>query len=279
MKQNAVGIAMLMIALSGCTGSDPAVRHRDGILRIKGSDSMVLLLQSWAAEFMSKHPDISVYTEGGGTGDGIKALIDGSIDIAAGSRPMNAEEIRNLAERYRSVGLSLLTARDALSIIVHPDNPVSQLSGDQIKKIFTGEIVSWKEVGGMDAPVTVYSREPNSGTFVFFEEHILLGKEFTPNYRTKAGAQALVHAVAGDVTGIGYTASAYVRGVKSIDIDGISAAPENVRNGTYPVSRYFYLYSVHQPEGEIKQFFDWVLSEEGQGVVKRNGYITLYDIP
>jgi phosphate transport system substrate-binding protein len=240
---------------------------------------MILLVQQWATEFMVKYPGIALYTDGGGTGDGISALIDGSADIAAGSRPMNSDEIRRLAERYQSIGVSLLTAKDALSIFVHPDNPVSQLSSDQIKKIFTGEITSWLEVGGNDMPVTVYNREPNSGTYVFLKEHLLLGSEFTPDHRTMPGSQALVRAVAQDSAGIGYSTSAYIRDVKTLAVDGIAPSLDNVQNGSYPLSRYFYLYTPFSPAGNIKTFIDWVISEEGQRTAQQSGYIPLYDLP
>lgn len=270
---------MLIVAAEGCIGPGMHEVRSSSVLRIKGSDSMALLTLRLAEAFMKDHPDISVYADGGGTGGGISAMIDGSIDIAACSRPLSSEEVQQLATRYLTLGVSIMIARDALSIIVHPSNRLTSLSSEHIEKIYLGHIDSWDEAGGDTIPIAAYSREPNSGTYVYFEEHALLGKSFGSHIRMMPGAQALVRAVAQDSGGIGYSTSAYIREVKTLSVNGIPPSTENVRNGTYPLSRYFYLYTPFSPDGTIKTFIDWVISEEGQRIVQQSGYIPLYDLP
>ncbi|MHB1051270.1 MAG: phosphate ABC transporter substrate-binding protein [Bacteroidota bacterium] len=270
---------MLVVLTAGCSGPGLLSERNPTVLRIKGSDSMALLTQRLAEAFMKVHPDISVYAEGGGTGDGISAMINGSIDIASCSRPLSSEEVQQLASQFRTLGVSVMIARDALSIIVHPSNGLTTLTYDHIEKIYTGDIVSWNDAGSTKTPIVAYSREPNSGTYVYFEEHVLLGKPFGSHIRMMPGAQALVRAVAQDSAGIGYSTSAYIQDVKTLAVDGITPSVDNVRNGTYPIARYFYLYTPFIPEGNIKIFIDWVISEEGQDIVQKSGYIPLYDLP
>ncbi len=238
---------------------------------------MLLLVQRLADQYMVTHSNASISVEGGGSGIGIQALINGSIDICATSRPLSTEEVQRLAQRYRSIGVSVLCAKDALSIVVHPSNPVQNLSMKEIKDIFTGKMTRWKEVGGSDNPITVYGRESNSGTFLYFEEHVLLGEEYSKQSLVVPGARALVNAIAQDSTAISYSTFLYTDHVKLLSVDGVALTTESVRNGTYPITRYLYFYTVHPPEGEIKKFVDWVVGREGQKIAKMNGYIPLYD--
>lgn len=275
--RNIILYCVTIFLLSGCVPHSSTVKNETKILRIKGSDSMFLLVQKWADEFMRLHKDVSLYVEGGGSRSGIKALIDGTIDICATSRPLTSEEVQMLAKEHRSIGVSIFGAKDALGIFVHQTNPVSNLSLEQLKKIFTGEIINWKEVGGYDSPITIYSREPNSGTYMYFEDHILLGEQYSSNCIVALGTKNLIESVSKDSFSIGYGTFVYANNVKLLSINGISQTTENVRNGTYPISRYLYFYTVNIPEGSQKSFLDWIVSPEGQKIVKEIGYVPLYE--
>ncbi len=269
--------ALLMLLSIGCSPHSVSVNNSPHTLRIKGSDSMLLLVQRLADQYMLQHTGISISVEGGGSVIGIEAMINGTTEICASSRPLSTEEVQRLAQRYKSIGVSILCAKDALSIVVHPSNPVSNLSINDIRKIFNGTITNWKELGGNDLPITVYSREPNSGTYLYFEEHVLLGDSYSERCLVMPGTHAIINAIIHDSTGIGYSTFAYANTVKRLSVNDVAPTPDNVRNATYPISRYLYFYTINQPEGEIKNFVDWVVGQEGQKVVKANGYIPLYD--
>lgn len=271
-----IGCALLL--LNGCSFRLGTTPNSRGEIRIKGSDSMLLLVQRLAEKYMQQHPRSSIAVEGGGSGAGITALIEGTVELCAASRPLAPNEVTQLAARYRSIGVSILCAKDALNIITHPSNPVASLTVRQLIGIFTGEITNWSQAGGNDLPVTVYGRESNSGTYLYFEDHVLLGAAYTPSVRVVPGARALVQAVANDSSAIGYSTSVYAERVHSVAVEGVAPTAENVRNGTYPVTRYLYFYSIHQPAGEVKRFLDWVVSAEGQRVAAANGYTALYSI-
>ncbi|MCK9408245.1 MAG: substrate-binding domain-containing protein, partial [Bacteroidetes bacterium] len=171
-------VILLFLLLNGCASYRNVTEEVRTILRIKGSDSMLLLVQQLADQFMVQHSGVSITVNGGGSGAGIRSLIDGSVEICATSRPLTPEEVRQLAQKYQSVGVSILVAKDALNIVVHPSNRVSDLSVRQVVDIFTGSTKWWNEIGGDDMPITVYGRETNSGTFLYFEEHVLLGAKY-----------------------------------------------------------------------------------------------------
>ncbi|MFA6439733.1 MAG: phosphate ABC transporter substrate-binding protein [Bacteriovoracaceae bacterium] len=271
-------VILLFLLLNGCASYRNVTEEVRTILRIKGSDSMLLLVQQLADQFMVQHSGVSITVNGGGSGAGIRSLIDGSVEICATSRPLTPEEVRQLAQKYQSVGVSILVAKDALNIVVHPSNRVSDLSVRQVVDIFTGSTKWWNEIGGDDMPITVYGRETNSGTFLYFEEHVLLGAKYSSECVVVPGARGMIGAVAKDSTSIGYSTSVYAGNVKSVSIDGVVPTTANILKGFYPITRYLYFYTVHQPEGTIKKFLDWVVSKEGQNVAKANGYIPLYSI-
>jgi len=259
-------------------GSGTAREQIEGTaVRIKGSDTMLLLASRWAEEFMKSHPGISVYVEGGGTERGIAALIEGDVNLCTASRTLLPSEVRSLLNKRGSLGLSILTAKDALSVYLHPDNKVRNLKLDQVRDLFTGVIRNWKEFGGEDLPVTVISRPPNSGTYLFFEEHVLMGVPYTTQAVTVPSTDAVIASVVEQLGGIGYGGLAYGDQLLHASIDGIEATKDNVRNGSYPISRYLYLFAASQLEGANKRFVDWVLSDAGQAVVEEVGFIPLWD--
>jgi phosphate transport system substrate-binding protein len=247
-------------------------------ITVKGSDTMVILAQRWAEVYMSKHQDVTVQVTGGGSGVGISALINGTTDICNSSRPMKNSEREKLKQRYNTLGVEIKVARDGLSIYVNEANGVKELSLEQIKKIYTGKITNWKDVGGNDAKIVVYGRENSSGTYVYFKDNVLNGEDFTPLMQSLPGTAAVVNAVSKDKNGIGFGGAAYAKGVRFAKVkkDNSSSAYEptetNIKSGNYPIARYLYMYTRSKPTGEMKNFIDWVLSAEGQGIVTKVGY-------
>jgi phosphate transport system substrate-binding protein len=249
-----------------------------GTVTIKGSDTMVILGQRWAEDFMKKHPDATLQVTGGGSGTGISALINGTTDVCQSSRSMSASEKEKLRDRYATTGVEIPVARDGLSVYVNAANPMTEISMDQLKLIFTGKVTNWKEVGGADSKIVIYSRENSSGTYVFFKEHVLKNADYSPRAQTMPGTAAVVNAVSKEKFGIGYGGAAYAKGIKILKVKKDDASPgilpelANVQSGTYALSRPLFFYLRNQPAGEIKSFVDWVLSAEGQGVVTKVGY-------
>lgn len=255
--------------------------QKNETITVKGSDTMVILAQRWAEIYMAKHPGVTIQVTGGGSGTGIAALINGTTDIAAASRPMKQSERDKLKQRYNTLGVEIKVAKDGLALYVNEANPVKELTLAQIKDIYMGKITNWKEVGGNDAKIILYSRENNSGTYVYFKDNVLEGEDFAPNAQNMPGTAAVVNAVSKDKNGIGYGGEAYGKGIKflnvKVDANSPAYAPtaENVKSDKYPISRYLYLYTRSRPTGAIKEYIDWILSAEGQEVVKEVGYFPI----
>jgi len=250
-------------------------------ITVKGSDTMVILSQRWAEKYMAAHPDMTIQVTGGGSGTGISALINGTTDICNASRPIKDSERDKLAERYGSRGVEIRCALDGLAVYVNQKNGVKELTLAQLKGMYTGKITNWKEVGGPDRSIILYGRENNSGTYVYFAEHVLEGEDFSPRTQTLPGTASVVNAVANDEGGIGYGGAAYAEGVSEVavrkDADSPAFRPtmENIAEGHYPISRYLYMYVRARPEGGMKQFIDWILSDEGQAIVTEVGYFPI----
>ena len=267
-----VGIA----ALAAGTGFAPAWAARG--ITVKGSDTMVILGQRWAESYMNSHPGSVIQVTGGGSGTGIAALINGTTDICQASRPMKDDEKRKLRDRYQTMGTEIPVAKDGLSIYVHESNPVKDLSIAQLRQIYTGQVTSWKALGGADAPIILYGRENNSGTYVYFKDNVLLGADYSARVQTLPGTAAVVNAVGRDPNGIGYGGAAYARGVRECAVKKDAGSPAitpnaaTVQDGSYPITRLLYFYTRTKPAGPVKQFVDWVLSAEGQKLASQVGY-------
>jgi phosphate transport system substrate-binding protein len=266
--------------LFGMLGPSPASAQARSIT-IKGSDTLVILGQRWAEVYMKKNPGSSIQVTGGGSGVGIAALINGTTDIAEASRPMKAAEKTQLQQKRGLATIELPVALDGLAVCVHEQNPVKELSLEQLKKIYTGVAKNWKELGGNDARILLYGRENSSGTYAYFKEHVLEEADYFPTTQTLPGTAAVINAVAKDVRGIGYGGIAYLKGVRAVKVKKDASSPaveptlDNVQNGVYPISRFLYWYLAGQPTGQIKQLSDWVVSAEGQSVVENVGYYPL----
>ena len=268
------------IALIAATLAAPLAAQA-GSLTIKGSDTMVLLGQRWAEQYMAKNPATSLQVTGGGSGTGISALINGTTDICQASRAMSAGEKANLRDRYNTPGVEIPVARDGLSVYVNAANSMKEINMDQLKLIFTGKITNWKELGGADAKIIVYSRENSSGTYVFFKEHVLKNADYTSRAQSMPGTAAVVNAVSKEKNAIGYGGAAYAKGIRVLPVkkDDSSAAvsPDlaHVQDGSYPLSRPLFFYTRNNPAGDIKSFIDWVLSKDGQDIVTKVGYFPI----
>ncbi len=256
-------------------------------LQIKGSDTMVNLGQAWAEAFMKRNPGLSVAVTGGGSGTGIAALIANTCDIAEISRELKPDEIQ-LARQKGIDPQQITVALDGLAVVVHPANPVSQLTLDQLAAIFSGAIGNWKDVGGADLPIVVLSREVNSGTHVYFKEHVL--RRGNPQSKTEFAASALLlpssqsiaDEVAQNSSAIGYYGMGYITAKqKVLAVARTATAPyiqptqENVVNNSYPISRPLLMVSKGKPQGLTAQFIDFVLSAEGQQIVSKLDFVPI----
>ncbi len=276
MKKNLTVIMVVLLAFSVI-----AYAASTKTITVKGSDTMVILAQRWAEEFMAKNPGISIQVTGGGSGVGISALINGTTDICNSSRPMKSSERDKLKSRYSSLGVEIKTARDGISLYVNESNPVSELTIDQIKAIYTGNITNWKDVGGSDSKIILYGRENSSGTYTYFRDVVLNGQDYANIMQSMPGTAAVVNAVVRDAKSIGFGGAAYGKGIKFVKVKKDAATPgyepteENIKSGVYPITRYLYMYTRNRPTGAIKEFIDWVLSSEGQAIVAKVGYFPL----
>ena len=241
MKTNTLKLTLAALLIAA------TVAHA-GNITVKGSDTLVILAQKWAETYMGKHSEVKIQVTGGGSGIGFAALQNQSTDLCDASRKIKAAEIANCMKAFNARPTEYQVAIDGLSVYVNNDNPLKELSMDQLQQIFTGKVKNWKEVGGPDAPITVYSRENSSGTYEFFKEHVLKGKDFAASAQTMPGTAALLQAVAKDKGGIGYGGAAYGQGAKALLVKTDDASPgvepteENVVGQKYPIWRYLYVY-------------------------------------
>lgn len=253
-----------------------------GNVTVKGSDTMVILGQKWAEVYMKSHPDTKIQVTGGGSGTGFAALQNKQTDIANASRKIRAKEREQCIKAFSKNPREYAVALDGLSVYVNAANKLESLCLEEIRDIFTGKITNWKELGGADAPIILYSRENSSGTYEFFKEHVLLGRDFAPKAQTLAGTAQVLQQVAQDPNGIGYGGAAYGSGAKHIKVaatkggEPIDPTEESVISQKYPIWRHLFVYLNPELEkGEVKLFLDWIRSDEGQKVVKEVGYYPL----
>lgn len=282
--------ALLLCAcgLSSQTNSTQSDSNDSGAyIENKGSDTLVNLALAWAEEYQIEYPEIQISVTGGGSGTGFTALINGTIDIANASREIKAEEITQ-AEESGFEPVEFAVANDAIAVIVHPDNPITQLTLEQVSQIYKGEINNWEEIGGEDRPIVRLSRETNSGTHVYFLETVIrLGDDedtsiFSADTLLLPSSEGIIAEVSDNPNAIGYDGLGYVtEEVKTVALaseaggDYILPSAETVKNETYPVSRSLYMYTRGEPEGEIKNYLDWILSAEAQEIVSELGFVPI----
>ena len=296
-RENRLGYLFILIAIIpmliiGCKKRTDQVEQT--VITVKGSDTMVNLSQKWAEEYMKLHPEVSIQVTGGGSGTGIAALLNKTTEIANASREMKSNEY----DDAKSKGIAPFTyevALDGIAVIVNPQNKVDNLTVKQVSDIFSGKTKNWKELGGADMPITLYGRENSSGTYEFFKDHVL-GKvdgkqvDYSPSTQVLQGTAALGEAVARDVKGIGYGGVGYFaerNDVKILHIKKDENSPaispsennkvnyEAIWSGDYSISRYLYCFTNGEATGKVKEFMNFIVSQEGQNVVKTMEYIPL----
>ncbi len=240
---------ILVITISfGCSVKPVEV----AIITIKGSDSMLQLTENLAEEYMKMNTGISIYVYGGGTSEGVKALIRNEIDICTASRNLKPEETKALSDYYGSVGLFYLVAKDALCVYINPHNPVKNLTSDQLKRIFECKLTNWKDLGGRDQKINTVIRNLNSGTHFYFQEHILEGNEYCTEAVIEPTTRSVIEFIENNPGAIGYGSIGYKGGIVFAKIDGIEPSEKNAQNDTYPITRYLHFYHNSITKGGCK---------------------------
>ena len=242
---------------------------------VNGSTTVLPIGQATAEAYMKKTPDVNISISGGGSGNGIKALIDKTAQIAMSSREMKKEEIE-LAKSRNVNPVEHKVAIDALTPVVHPSNPVANLTIEQLSLIYQGKIKNWKEVGGKDLQIVVISRDTSSGTYESWQEKILHKEKVTPRAQLQASSGAVVQAVSKNRYAIGYIGIGYVnKSVKALTVNGIVANDTNALKGTYPIARPLYMYTDGEPKGSAASYLNFVKGPEGQKIVKKEGFVPI----
>ncbi len=278
---------LLLAACKGPTEETGVAPQPSSLIENKGSDTLVNLALAWAETYQTLNPQVRISVTGGGSGTGIAALINGTVDIANASRPIKGEEL----ERARANGVEpveFIVARDAIAIIVNPENPVDRLTIDQLSDIYSGKINNWRQVGGEDRPIVRLSRETNSGTHVYFLEHVLRkgNKEdrtlFSTDTLLLPSSEGISAEIRQNPNAIGYDGLGYVtEDMKVVAVAVSPAGPyvfpsaETVNAKTYPIARDLYMYTPGEPQGEVARYLEWILSPEAQAIVTELGFVPI----
>jgi phosphate transport system substrate-binding protein len=278
----AVAGALAVATVSGCSNQN------ENAIKITGSDTMVNLAQAWAEGFRGDHPDISLQIKGGGSGMGIAALCAGKIQIATASRPMKPKELELAEKNTGKPPREFIVGRDALAIYVNRGNPIESISLEELAEIYGegGEITKWKDLGVdnplcTDGEIIRVSRQNSSGTYAYFREHVLGEKrEYKQGAMSQSGSSDIVALISKTPCAIGYSGMGYNEDdVKVLKVSAKKGGPAvepslaSALDGSYPISRPLYLYTLGEPSGAVNEFIRWIQSNEGQTIVERNGYV------
>jgi phosphate transport system substrate-binding protein len=266
------------IILSTCVlGLMTAVAFAGSVV-IKGSTTVLPIAQGTLEAFMKKNPGVQISLSGGGSGEGIKALIDKTTDIATSSREIKKEEIA-LAESKGIKPVAHVVALDAIIPVVHPKNKVKNLSIDQLSQIYQGKITNWKEVGGDDLKIVVVSRDSSSGTFESWDHFVMKKAKVAPQAQMLASSGAVVQAVAKNRYAIGYVGIGYVnKSLKALQVNGVTGSAQTALSKEYPLARELYMYTDGEPRGDVAKYIAFVKSREGQEIVAKEGFVPLMDL-
>jgi phosphate transport system substrate-binding protein len=273
----------LTLLLAACGGGNAGSEQQSAAksIAVKGSDTVLPLSQKEAEEYMKANPQAAITIVGGGSGTGITALLDGTTGVCMSSRDLKMEEKLKFSEKQIDVTTAIV-GYDALSAIVHPENPVSRLTREQLENIFTGEFTNWKQVGGPDMPIVAYSRESSSGTYEFFKEHVMDKKNYASSVLNMPATGAIVQSISQTKGAIGYIGIAYNTGsVKSLKVsyDGgttfVAPSIEGAKDKSYPIARPLYYFYNTAKAADVKAFVDYVLSDTGQKIVADAGYVPI----
>lgn len=272
-------LSVVLHVLYGCGKPESSVE-------IKGSDTMVNLGQAWAEAYMKINPDALISVMGGGSGVGIAALINGNVDITQSSREMKPEEM-SAAKKKGMNPQEFIVAQDGVSVIVNPANRLQRLTIGQLSEIYSGKITNWKELGGLDKKITAVSRDKSSGTHVFFLEHVVQSRDKNAQYGRSVlmltSSRAIADEVAQNPSAIGYVGIGYVEPGKhkvlaiasNPDSEYIKPTEEQILSGRYPIARPLYFYTPEKPTGVVKSFIDFVLSDDGQRIVRTQEFVPI----
>jgi phosphate transport system substrate-binding protein len=291
LSRTAATAAALLLGLAACGGG--ASTQRGGasrtVVQVKGSDTMVNVAQVWAEEYKKAAPAVDVEVSGGGSGVGLAALLKGAVDIANASRDIKPAEIEQAQKNTGKAPKGFIVGYDALAIYVQKDNPLSELTLQQLAEIYVegGKITRWSELGikipGVsDDTIVRVSRQSSSGTYEFLREHVLGNRDFRLGSRDLNGSKEVVELVSSTPTAIGYSGMGYATpAVKKVRLSAKEGAPAiedavaNVTNKSYPLARSLHVYTLGEPQGEVKKYIDWILSDAGQKVVEDSGYVSI----
>ena len=251
-------------------------------LTIKGSDTMVHLCSKLAEEFMKERKDASISVTGGGSGTGIAALLNGTTDLCASSRKIKDKEV--VASQKKGIKpVETAISLDGIAVVVHPKNPVKELSLEELGRIYTGEYTNWSQVGGEDRPITLLSRESSSGTYVFFQQRVLNKRDYSPKARLMPATSSIIQATSDDQGAIGYVGLGYATKAKERvtmmaikekpESVGVIPSPASVQTGEYPIARHLHFYSSTKNEVLVQDFIAYALSSRGQQIVEETGYV------
>jgi phosphate transport system substrate-binding protein len=278
---------VLCVLVSACSLSRPSSKLNSGAITNRGSDTMVNLALAWAEAYAKENPAIEISVSGGGSGIGIAALINNTVDIANASRAMSAEEIKT-AQNNGVQPVQFIVARDAIGVIVNPGNPVRELTLQQVSDIFSGKINNWREVGGENRPIVRVSREVNSGTHVFFRDAVLrLGNAndktiFAASTLLLPSSEGIISEITQNPDAIGYDGLGYITtSVKVLGLARKSYGPfvvpskATVLDHSYAISRDLYMYTNGEPTGRLKEYLDWILTAQAQQIVGDLGFIPI----
>lgn len=279
MTKNFKIYAILAIMLIGIAFASIGCLERNSDTQniiVKGSDTVLPLSQAEAEEFMDKYPEKRVTVSGGGSGVGIASMVDGEIDIAMASREMKQTEIDN-ANQNNVFPIEHTIAWDGIAVVVHPENPVKELTFDQLRGIYNGSISNWEEVGGEDRRISSITRDSSSGTYAFFREVVLQNDEYRSDALAMSATGGIVQEVSQNRGAIGYVGYAYLdQRTHALSLDEgngyVPPTAESIQSGEYSLARPLYYYTNGEPEGLTKEFLDFVLGPEGQGIVTEIGY-------
>lgn len=283
------GVLAPLLAAAGCGGGPDGAAPARTVIQNKGSDTMVNLAQAWAEEFRKVAPDIEVEVSGGGSGVGIAALIRGAVDIANASRDIKPSEAEQARKNTGKAPVGFTVGYDALAVYVHKDNPLDAITLEQLADIYAegGRITRWSQLGvtipGVrDDTIVRVSRQSSSGTYEFFREHALDNRDFRLGSRDLNGSKEVVELVAATPTAIGYSGMGYATpAVKMLKVAARAGAPAvaptvaAVHDRSYPLARALHVYTLGEPQGAVKRYIDWILSDAGQRIVEQSGYVPL----
>lgn len=265
---------LISALVAGCVGL-ASMAASAGTVVVNGSTTVLPAMQKISETFMAKHKDIQVSISGGGSGHGIKALIEKTTDVAMASRDIKPAEVESV-KKNGGEAVRFTVAIDAIVPIVHPKNTVKDLSLQQIRDIYAGRITNWKEVGGPDARITVVSRDSSSGTFETWEELVMKGERVQQRSLLQASNGAVLQTVAKNPNAIGYVGLGYItKDIKGLEIGGVTASADTALSRKWPLARDLYLFTNGQPKGDTKTLIDYALSPEGQVSVKEVGFVPL----